>query len=493
MRILGKSGSEIGVAALPSEDVGKGEYLLIEDLAQRRRMVVQVYDETYLDSPGLLEEIVRDEIIGHDGKVEDVDPLHVKSFGYLIRDLRLLKCKVRGSVEGNTLTPNVSWLPSRVSSRIRKVGTSELFALGGRIGHRLMDVGRTLGNEPYSISAEAIDGRLNIITGKKESGKSHLAKLLVSKLVVMGARILILDLNDEYGAIGFHKDGRPSDSIDRILRVEPGRSFKVSLSYTGLGPVVGVLQHVLDIPGVSLREFARIWEHLANQGLLSLKALGEAIQVWRCNEFVRDALFSRFHTLLFSRLFTDIEEEAVTLEGLFEKIRQGGAIQVSLARVPPLVRRMTVELILSKLVSLLERELIPPIFLFAEEAHLYLRETYWDDIITRMRHFGVFTTFITNQPDALKEGVYRQADNVFLFNFTNDLDLEMISRASRTDAETIKSIVRDLPPGCFLALGSMVFDLPMVVKVNPTDFPALGETRRFFKDPIHASVDGGAH
>jgi hypothetical protein len=122
------------------------------------------------------------------------------------------------------------------------------------------------------------------------------------------------------------------------------------------------------------------------------------------------------------------------------------------------------------------------IFLFAEEAHLYLRETYWDDIVTRMRHFGVFTTFVTNQPDTIRESIYRQADNIFLFNFTNEHDLETVSRAARVDAETVRSIARDLPPQHCLALGRAVKDFPIVVKVRALNVKTMGQTRLFFSE-----------
>ncbi|HKU49183.1 MAG TPA: hypothetical protein VJP79_04485, partial [Nitrososphaera sp.] len=136
--------------------------------------------------------------------------------------------------------------------------------------------------------------------------------------------------------------------------------------------------------------------------------------------------------------------------------------------------------VLSKVVDLLERRSIPPIFLFAEEAHLYIRETYWEDIITRMRHFGIYTTFITNQPDAISDGIYRQVDNIFLFNFTNDSDLDKISKVSLVDNDTIRSIVRTLPQRQCLAIGKAVCDLPMVVKVAAADVLAMGETKKFF-------------
>ena len=56
---------------------------------------------------------------------------------------------------------------------------------------------------------------------------------------------------------------------------------------------------------------------------------------------------------------------------------------------------------------------------------------------------GIFTTFITNQPDTIQQNIYRQADNIFLFNFTNENDLEAVSKAAKVDAETVKLIAID--------------------------------------------------
>ncbi len=202
--------------------------------------------------------------------------------------------------------------------------------------------------------------------------------------------------------------------------------------------------------------------------------------MWRTNDFVKDALFARYHTLLSSKLFAREGERSMHFEDIIAKFPKGALIVISLAHIPSHARRITVEFMLSKLVDLLEKRKIPPVFLFAEEAHLYLRETHWDEIVTRMRHFGIFTTFITNQPDALGGGVYRQADNVFLFNFTNDADLELISKATTADAETIKAIVRMLPPRNCMALGKVVSDLPVILEVKESQLFTKGETRLFF-------------
>ncbi|MCK5631824.1 ATP-binding protein, partial [Candidatus Bathyarchaeota archaeon] len=162
------------------------------------------------------------------------------------------------------------------------------------------------------------------------------------------------------------------------------------------------------------------------------------------------------------------------------KTQLGGAVVINLRDTSTTNRYIVVEYVLGKLVELLVERRLRSIFLFAEEAHLYLRETYWNDIVTRMRHYGAFTTFITNQPDTIQESIYRQADNLFLFNFTSSHDLETISRASRVDSETIKSVARDLPPRHCLVLGRVVNDFPVVAKVRELDVLAMGETRLFF-------------
>jgi len=97
-----------------------------------------------------------------------------------------------------------------------------------------------------------------------------------------------------------------------------------------------------------------------------------------------------------------------------------------------------------------------------------------------MRHIGVFPIFVTNQPDMIPDSVYRQADNIFLFNFTNDSDLDYLAKASRVDVETVKRIVKALPPKRCLIVGRIVNDIPVVVKVRELHVKTMGETKLFF-------------
>jgi hypothetical protein len=476
MKILSKNCNELLLLAMKEDSAAKGDYLLIED--RNRSMVVQVYDEEYLSSQALIEDIVKEEVVNASSMENLHDPLNIGSLSRLVRDARVFRAKIRASVTDGKLSSDVTWLPSRVESKIRRITMKELDSLLGRCGVFPIPVGRASHEEEFEIYAEDLDGKLTVITGKKESGKSHLSKMLIKTLVQYGAFVVVFDLNNEYGGLGWSRAGVPSSINQQIKVLEPGKTLRFTLDYCGKTAISGMLKNALDMPAASLREFLRIWDWCESKQSLSIDAIGNAVNTWNINELVRDALVSRYHVIQSSRLFIN-GERGLQFEDIISG-KSGAAMIINMGEISPTVRRIVVELVLSKIVDLLEHKQIPPIFLFAEEAHIYIRDTYWEDIITRMRHFGIYTTFITNQPDAISDGIYRQVDNIFLFNFTNDNDLDKISKVSLADNDTIRSIVRTLPQRHCLAIGKAVCDLPVVIKVAAAEVLMLGETKKFF-------------
>jgi len=482
VRIYRKDGNTIQILGFPGESVEKGDYLLVEDFKDKRGLIAQVVDIQFANVPGILEELLRNSTTDQHVYGENFDPLEVSSHITYIQDAWMLLCKIRGTVEDEKLCVNMSWLPSRSQSQVKKLSVTSLLN-HAKMGVGLpINIGETKETSPLIIDAHALDGKLNIVTGKKETGKSHLSKLLILGLIDYGAPVVVLDLNGEYTNLGFSSNGEKNEYHGRVHVFTLGANLKVSLAQMDLKVMLNILVHALGLPGTSTREFRRIWRFLQQRQAFTIHELGEAIKNWKCNQHVRDALFSRYYSLLNSGFFTDNPAEAMTFEELFQEIRNGGALVLNLRDVSSVDRQIVVEYTLGKLVELLTRWEIKAVFLFAEEAHLYLRETYWEDIVTRMRHFGVFTTFVTNQPDTIRENIYRQADNIFLFNFTNERDLETVSKAARVDSETVKSIARDLPPHYCLILGKAVKDFPVVVKVRAMDVQTMGQTRLFFTE-----------
>jgi hypothetical protein len=102
--------------------------------------------------------------------------------------------------------------------------------------------------------------------------------------------------------------------------------------------------------------------------------------------------------------------------------------------------------------------------------------------------------FITNEPSSLSNFVYRQADSVFLFNYSNDSDLGFLARVTQVDSESLTSFVRGLPELCCLAVGKVCSGLPVLFRVRHDEQFSGGETKLFFKSrlaqPLKSSVPG---
>ena len=473
MRIYRKEADEVQLIAFPDEHIQKGDYFVIEDPAQSRGLLVQAIDLQYANVPGVLEDILRDVMTDGELSGEDVDPLNISSQVDALKDTRLAVCKIRGTIaQDGSLSPSSSWLPSRTSSKIRPYAVNRLIMNGGKMPVKL---GHNDG-EPITVDASGLDGGLNIITGRKGSGKSHLAKLLLLSMAGWGAPCIVLDVNGEYINLHKSKDGRQSSARLTVLAPRSGLNF--SMSKLGLRTVAGVLSHALDLPATSSKVFTTIWKDLESRGDLTLPTVIQAVQSWSCHDSVREALTSRLQVLMESGLFD--EANPLTEERILHTIEGGGVLVVNLKNQSQIVRRILVEIFLGELTKILSSNWLKAAFLFAEEAHLYLRETYWDDIVTRMRHIGLFTTFITNQPDTVQEAIYRQADNVFIFNFTNEHDIEAIGKGAKADSDTIRYLVRGIPTRRCLLLGNVVKDLPLMVDVEQLDVRTMGETRLFF-------------
>jgi DNA helicase HerA-like ATPase len=479
MKIYKKQGDTIQILCSPEETVEKGDYLHIEDKKVKKGLIVQVIDIQFANLPGILEDMLRDVITEDSIKGYDCDPFNISSQIETLKDTRLLVCKIRGSMENGKAKSEATWLPSRTNSRIALYPIEKLAST--KNGKRPMTLGRTRSSS-LTVDVKMLDGKLNIITGKKGVGKSHLSKLIILSLIRNGAPCLVFDVNGEYVNIGRSKNNEPNPEADKILVMTPGQNLRLGLKSVGLKTLLNTMIYALELPRTSSKVFSRIWRELEKTGKLTLPEFNSAIRRFGCHESVREAIYSRFNTLLDLELFSDDPSEIFDFENSVQKMNRGCAYIINMKDQHSLSRRLVVELFISKLTEQLSEKMLKAVFLFAEEAHFYLRQTYWEDIVTRMRHLGVFTTFITNQPDTVQESVYSQADNIFMFNFTNDHDLEAVSKVAKIDTESIKSIVKDLPKRNCLIVGDIVQDFPVVVNVKPLDVQTMGQTRHFFQD-----------
>ncbi|MEM2188155.1 MAG: DUF87 domain-containing protein, partial [Nitrososphaerota archaeon] len=256
MKILSKSGDTIELLASPDEEpLIRGDYILITDGG--KSLLAQVIDAEYADVPGILEDVLR-ELASEQLSMRNFDPYGVGSILLDVKDSRRIIAKLRGVIVDGMLRNDVIWLPSRFSSRIERASPELISELMRTCGRRRIIIGECMSGV-VSVSAEDLDGRLTIITGKKETGKSYLTKILITSLAEYGATVVVFDINGEYLGLSETINGAASRIADKHIILSPGENFRVSVEDAGLKTMTDILQHIFATPATTIREFIRIW------------------------------------------------------------------------------------------------------------------------------------------------------------------------------------------------------------------------------------------
>jgi len=197
---------------------------------------------------------------------------------------------------------------------------------------------------------------------------------------------------------------------------------------------------------------------------------------------VRGAILRRLRMLEDTGLIDDELEQGL-LASVLSQLNEGKTLIVNLKGLSKPAMRTAVQVLLSNLLGLLETGKLQPTFLFAEEAHLYIERTDIEDLVTRMRHLGLWQFHITNTPTSLPELLVRQADNLFCFYLSLPDDIKYIAPASGLEPDVLQRLVKALPPRRFLAVGQATENYPVILKNRELDVLAAGETRYRFLKP----------
>lgn len=486
MQIFRKIGDEIYLVYHPNEKIEVGENLEIVDIREKRGLIIQVIELNLVDLPGILEDIVRQEAIKKEAKVVEVMPSDVKRTLADVKNMKIAKTKIRYEIRDNRMLPWSGWTPSR-TSKIRRINTSDLIKSLDMIGKRRIVIGlNAFDNSEFIIDAFELQG-INVIVGKKGTGKSHLAKTLLLGLINFGAKIVVFDINDEYSNLRYRIDGSKSPYYQRIITLEPSPPkvseyipLKFTLPYIGLDVFYSVMVDVLRLPEASATTLREVWNNLKDEKSLKLESLFDEIEGKSVR--VKEAIYRRLRAVKETGIITDKKEEETRIEDYLNKLEVGGALIINLKAKGRVAQSIVVQTIASKLRQILEEGRSKPLFLFAEEAHLYLERTMWLDLVTRMRHLGAYQFYMTNTPTSIDNLILRQTDNIFIFNLTNKKDLDHILPATKIDEETIKSIVPSLPPRTYLTIGTATGEYPFMAYTKELEYQTSGKTKLLWEE-----------
>jgi DNA helicase HerA-like ATPase len=385
---------------------------------------------------------------------------------------------------------------------VARTTDEEVFTNATRnLGHPLF-LGQTLAGQDFYVEGQDLE-KVNVVTGVKGSGKSHLSKVLLLQLIALGAPCLVFDINREYIHLPkLEVDPESGQVLKRgIIHLEAGGNFRLGVRQFGLAPLMTLMQR-FGLPEVSGLYFenrlARLWLEASalerEQGWAPNVGLEQLIQMAEANEFgsggnslvVNQAIRSRLEALKNTRIFARTDEEAASLGVAYRRIREGGALVIDVSSLSNLAREGFVQAIIELVKDLclmeIEQETHRYPFIFFEEAHLYVSRKSIDYIVTRARHLGMTSFFVTNMIHGLDETILRQADNLFLLRIPFDDDVRHVSRGAATDYETMAAFVRRLRQHHALVIGNVTAHYPLMFKVDPlAGINTAGETRYFFR------------
>lgn len=475
MRIISKEGDEIYILFDPERSLRIGDVLKVED------MLTQIVDIEYASLPGIMEHVLRKSIVKK--RTEEEMEERVKGYLDTLSDHKMAKAKIRGTVKDGSFSQGIEELKAnRSSAEISRVGADYLL---NDVLHLDSNHAEKVGEVSFEESEDfdlQLDGLgINLITGMKGSGKSYLAKKVLLRLIDHGKVTIVFDVNGEYLNLWKNEDGRPNSKYYERIEV--------------LDPKIGNPENKsvpLKIPlhEVDYEEFASMF----NVGT-DTQMYNELIRFWSNNEMFDLDDFENW-------LREDPEINDFSQQGLLSKVRAargiglfgpfdfekrikdlqdtGGALIVNLKGEKKQRRQMIVEHILNRITSLRKNKEINPVSLFAEEAQLYVKESLWDDLLTRMRHYGIFPTFITNDPRTLPDEAYSLCDNLISFAFHNTDDLKALSKAKMIDIETLQ-LLRSIEFQKALTIGNITSEFPIIVDIHPEKGVMMGgETEELF-------------
>jgi len=496
-----------------NEALRVGENLLLRDREGKAGLIVQVIGLETVSYPALIREQM--ELAAEGGALPPPELFEAPSAEeMLLGNLLVARAKIRKVAEGDSGFGRWhhwdGWIPTR-DVVVERVPDRTIAAncLSDR-GH-LLRLGKMRGGRDMLIEGRCLE-KVNIITGVKGAGKSHLAKVMLLELVRLGAPCVVFDLNREYVHLPKHNVNPVTGKGERgVLVLAAGDNLKLDVVQFGLVPLSNMLAK-FGLPEISLLYFenrlrrliaeAKEWARRGRKP--PFLGVPQLIQMAQEGEFatgmnapaVNGAIASRLRALMGTGMFARSEAEVTDLKGCWRLIRGGGALVMDISRLGNRARSGLVQAVIEVVKEICEEEIalgtnrFP--FLFFEEAHLYVSKASIDYLVTRARHLGASSVFITNMIGGLDEAVLRQADNLFLLRLPFEDDVRHVAKSARTDYETLSSFVRRLPDYHALAIGEVTKGYPLIFRVDPLEgVNTAGETKLLFGESFGPAMREG--
>jgi hypothetical protein len=423
----------------------------------------------------------------------------------LIDEFLLATFKVRASiVKGEWGPPE-----GRVVNRNVDIFVLDPAVLAQHIFEKIDGLNINLGDykgEPVEYFGGGFE-KVNLITGMKGSGKSHIAKGIISESVAAGMSAIVFDINNEYQGLPeslhfvpgqnlrFRLDRvRPQTFIDMVERVAP---FAERTALPARAELPRVIRGRISDGHIPDLRFLRGQDANVIQGNAAY------IQNMRASYRSSLEIVGTYHLIMTEEeaqaedayLNSDVPEppDLVSLSSVLYRIEHGqgaGVIVFDIGGLQPFIQYTVVDLIIDTLKEICRRQTTayragrievpnyPTVFF--EEAHMYMEPRVINELLPLIRHYGMNVFFITNTPGALPGTVFRLMDNLLMARMLNKQDIDQVKNCGLSDSETIECFASNLREYHALLLSGIdgaTKNFPLVFGVRDFGLPVSGETR----------------
>jgi Helicase HerA, central domain len=356
--------------------------------------------------------------------------------------------------------------------------------------------------------------KVNLITGMKGAGKSHIAKGIISESLKLGMSAIVFDINNEYHQL-------PNSNI-----LFPGKNLKFRLDRISARALIDMIERIApfaertgqivraelpDIIKTRSEEKDHIPDimYLKDQANNIIKARGEPGANMR-GSYISSLNALESYDLIMSESEATADNnyiknhllgppKVVSLSSALSRVDENPSVIIfSLGGLLPFIQKVVVDLVIETLKAICDRQtqkyetekknrrIYVPIYptIYFEEAHMYMEPRVIDELIPLIRHYGMNLFFITNTPGALPDSVFRLVDNLIMTQMLNSKDIDQVKNCGLTDQETIKGFARDLPKYHALFLSGIegaTKNFPLVFKVHDFGLPKTGVTRSMWQ------------
>lgn len=474
------------------DDLRIGETLSVAEDQGRRGVIVQIIEFRTISLPLLLPERLQ---LADEGLTSplppapSLPPAALRSGELLPRlsevsPLQLAIAKIRGRT-GPSWHHWDGWIP-RPDAVVTKTADREVLRHCIPQAGNPLRLGKTLAGEDFSVEGRTLE-KINLITGVKGSGPSHLAKVILRALITCGAPCVVFDLNREYTPLGRDNfaavQGR--EEYHHITHLVAGDTMKLGVAPFGLGSLQTLLTD-FGLPEAAAMYFTSHVAHghaaLRQQGGLcqSPPSLGIDDLIKMAHdlepvdgEVVSRTLLSCLKAIRQTEALATFASEAIPFRQRYEEIRDGGALAIDLSRLAHRARPGFVQAVVEILQEICDTERAQGSnrfpFVFFDQAHLYINHDTIGDIVMRAKHRGVTCFLITDMVMKLDAAVLRQANNLFILRLPYADDLRHLSQSGRIDQETMISVVPRLLDHHSMLLGDATRSYPIIFAFDVID------------------------